>query len=108
MAASPTNWTWLVAGIYDRHPDDFAPEPTIFVDYNPRVHFKGPSHIRISFDNGSRAIFALKGRGTQADGQTWDWDGDLDSPTIFQTFAPEWAGAGWKGKLIKGDFRTVG
>ena len=58
------------------------------------------THCVIRDPEGAMATLAIRGRATQANGSSWTWNEDLDSPTLSPSImCPD---GGWHGYLREG------
>ena len=99
------DFQWLVCTKYG-DPKDYgildgkAPIPDSLRLFNLETD-KHPTHLRLRIPGGLTGSLALRGKGTQSNGESWEWDGDLEAPTLTPSIDHKEVWHGWltKGKL---------
>lgn len=89
--AEPGDFAWRVCDEYDADGDACGWR-------NPKPGER-PTHLYLIEPTGQRAFLAIR-PARQANGHSWEWDGDLDRPTLTPSIN---AGpGGWHGWLRQG------
>lgn len=104
---------WRVATEYANCVNEAAPAPMSYDTYDPERHPGGPTHLQIQLTAAPHfniGILALRGRGTQGNGESWEWDGNLDAPTLKPSINRRsyLNNPGWHGWLRAGVLVPVG
>ena len=89
---SPGNFVWLVSGFRD--------EPGKAWSHRPIAEGERPTHLWLIEPDGRAAKIAIRPE-VQLNGASWEWDGDLEKPTLSPSIN---AGkGGWHGWLRAGE-----
>ena len=95
------DFQWLVCTEYGNtsRPEHKTPFPVRLRLFVPNAD-EHPTHLRLRVPD-ALCTLALRGKGTQANGESWAWNDDLEKPTLQQSIAKE--GGGWHGWLKHGE-----